>query len=217
MTNVLILGAGGRTARRVIDLLAGVTGCQLTLFARDTDRIAHVPDGARVVTGDALDREALSEAITGQDIVFAALAGEVDEMAEGIITAMTAHHVDRLIFIAGLGIYDEVPGEFGERNRKLFGGYLTPYREAADMITDSALDYTILRPAWFIDGDDVDYEVTHRGEEFRGRVVTRQSVADVVASIVANPTRYSRDDIGISKPGSDELEPVLPGEEKRGN
>ena len=70
----------------------------------------------------------------------------------------------RLLFVASLGIYDEVPGKFGEWNRHEIGAYLPPFRRAADAIEASGLDYTILRPAWLTDEDEVDYETTERNE-----------------------------------------------------
>ncbi|ETA91417.1 hypothetical protein O982_25250, partial [Mycobacterium avium 10-5581] len=70
----------------------------------------------------------------------------------------------RLIWISTLGIYDEVPGEFGRWNhRMLDGGYLETYAAAAKVIESSRLDYTIIRPAWLTDKDEVDYEITQKG------------------------------------------------------
>ena len=54
----------------------------------------------------------------------------------------------RLIFVLSLGIYDEVPGKFGEWNNATIGEDLKPFRHAADAIEASKLDYTIIRPAW---------------------------------------------------------------------
>jgi hypothetical protein len=86
---------------------------------------------------------------------------------------MNAAGVQRLIFVASLGIYDEVPGKFGTWNRRQIGAYLPPFRRAADLIESSGLNYTILRPAWLTDEDEVDYETTDRNEPFRGTEVSR--------------------------------------------
>jgi hypothetical protein len=48
-----------------------------------------------------------------------------------------------------MGINDEVPGQ---RHRSV----LDPYRDSAEIIEASDLDYTILRPAWFTDADEID-------------------------------------------------------------
>jgi NAD(P)H-binding len=87
---------------------------------------------------------------------------------------MDAAKVRRLLFVASLGIYDEVPGKFGEWNRRQIGAYLPPFRRAADVIEASGLD-TLLWPAWLTDKDEVDYETTGRNEPFKGTEVSRKS------------------------------------------
>ncbi len=64
---------------------------------------------------------------------------------------MRASGVKRLIFVLSLGIYDEIPGRFGEWNHEITGEPLKYYRRAADAIEASGLDFTILRPAWLTD------------------------------------------------------------------
>jgi len=52
-----------------------------------------------------------------------------------------------------------VPGALRQWNRRQPGPLLCPYRAAADTIEASGLDYTILRPAWLTNPDEVSYEV----------------------------------------------------------
>lgn len=186
MTKVLVLGAGGQIARWAIKMLSG-QDVELTLFLRDVSRLAGAPQSARLVGGDVLDRERLDPAVRGQDVVYANLAGELDAQAARIVESMRAAGVQRLVFITALGIYDEVPGRFGEWNRHQIGPLLRPYRAAADTIEGSGLDYTILRPAWLTDADEVSYEVTQRDEPFKGTEVSRKSVAALVTDIVTHP------------------------------
>ncbi|MBO2465371.1 SDR family oxidoreductase [Actinomadura violacea] len=206
MPNVLVLGAGGRIAQQATRMLAD-NDADLTLFARDPGRLTDTPASARVVEGDVLDRDRLADAVAGQDIVYANLAGDLDVQAERIVEAMRKQSVQRLIFITSLGIYDEVPGAFGEWNRRQIGGMLPPYRAAADTIEASSLDYTILRPAWLTDTDEVDYELTHKDEPFKGTEVSRKSVAALVADIIASPDLWPRSNLGVNKPGTDSDKP----------
>jgi uncharacterized protein YbjT (DUF2867 family) len=113
------------------------------------------------------------------------------------------------IFITALGIYDEVPGAFGAWNRSQIGPMLGPYRAAADAIEESSLDYTILRPAWLTDADEVSYEVTQRDEPFKGTEVSRKSVAALVTDIVTHPDRWVRANLGVNKPGTDGDKPAF--------
>lgn len=122
---------------------------------------------------------------------------------------MQAEGVKRLVFVLSLGIYDEVPGKFGEWNNGIIGEELKPYRRAADVIEASGLDYTILRPAWLMDEDDVDYEVTAKGEPFKGTVVSRKSVGDLIAKVIRSPELNMRKNLGINKPDTDGDKPYF--------
>ncbi|NLS18829.1 SDR family oxidoreductase [Rhizobium sp. P40RR-XXII] len=211
MTNVLILGAGGQIARHVIEALGGDRDTHLTLLARNPTKLAaSAPAGTEIVQGDVLDAAKLEAAVTGKDIVYANLIGEdLDDQARAVIAAMQAQGVKRLIFVLSLGIYDEVPGKFGEWNRGMIGEDLKPYRRAADAIEASGLDYTILRPAWLTDEDEVDYALTAKGEAFQGTVVSRRSVGDLIARIVVKPDLHARANLGVNKPNSDGDKPYF--------
>jgi hypothetical protein len=58
-----------------------------------------------------LDRATLVRAVTGNDIVYANLAGDLERQAEAIVCVMAQTGVRRLIFVSSMGIYDEIPGE----------------------------------------------------------------------------------------------------------
>jgi uncharacterized protein YbjT (DUF2867 family) len=194
MRNVLILGANGSIARVATRLFLDETDAQLTLFVRDPRRRDHVDrDRARVVQGDVLDAAALRDAMAGQDAVYAGLAGDLGRMARAIVRAMDETGVRRLVFISSMGIYDEVPGQ-------RYSSVLDPYRDAAEVVEASGLDYTILRPAWFTDVDEVDYETTQKGEPFRGGVVSRKSVAALVVKLAMSPDLEVRSSLGVNKP-----------------
>ncbi|NOJ80391.1 SDR family oxidoreductase [Myxococcus xanthus] len=206
MKNVLILGAGGQIARWVIQLLAGDSNIRLTLFLRNARRLAG--ENAHVVEGDVLDRSSLDAAMTGQEVVYANLTGDdIDAQAQSVIASMKAAGVKRLVFVTSLGIYDEVPGAFGEWNRREIGEYLPPFRRAADTIEASGLAYTILRPAWLSDVDEVDYAITARNQPFGGTEVSRKSVAALIAKIIASPGLHVGGNLGVHKPGSDGEKP----------
>jgi len=194
MRNVLILGANGSIAREATRLFLDETDAQLTLFLRDPSRLEPVDhDRARVVQGDVLDAAALREAMAGQDAVYAGLAGDLERMARAIVEAMDETGLRRLVFISSMGIYDEVPGQ-------TYSGVLDSYRDAAEVIEASDLDYTILRPAWFTSAGEVDYETTQKGEPFKGGLVSRKSVAALVVKLAMSPDLEVRGSLGVSKP-----------------
>ena len=192
MNNVIILGAGGQIARHVIDMLVKKDDVNLTLFLRDKSRLKNGDVfGCRIVEGDVLNYGRLKEAVAGQDVVYANLAGDLEAMAKNIVRAMDETGVRKLIFISSIGIYDDPVKPV-----------LKPYRQAADVIEASDLDYTILRPTWFTGVDEVDYETTRKGEPERGSVISQKSLATLVAKIIESPEQYARESLGVNKPGS---------------
>lgn len=211
MSHVLILGASGQIAKWVVEALAGDHNVRQTLLLRDPKKLTgREPANARVVIGSVLDKKLLKSAMAGQDVVYANLTGDdLDKQAQAVIAAMQAAGVKRLVFVLSLGIYDEVPGKFGDWNNALIGEDLKPFRRAADAIEASGLDYTLVRPAWLMDEDEVDYELTAKGEPFKGTVVSRRSVGDLIARVIANPALHVGENLGVSKPGSDGDKPYF--------
>ncbi len=192
MKNVVILGASGNIARKVIELLSDWEDIKLTLFLRKASRLNGIDtSGASVIEGDVLNFDQLKQAISGQDIVYANLAGNLESMAKNIVKAMEQTGVKKLIFISSIGIYDTP-----------LRSVLIPYRRAADVFEASDLDYTILRPTWFTNSKEVDYELTRKGEAENGSVISQKSLATFITKIIESPEKYSRQNLGINKPNS---------------
>ena len=190
MKKVIILGAGGSLAEYVIEELNKQTDVHLTLFLRNKKRL-KLPKKAdyAVIEGDIMDYASLKTAVEGQDIVYVNLAGNLEAMGKNIVRAMKETGVKRVIAISSIGIYN-VP----------LRQVLVPYRKLADVIEDSDLDYTILRPDWFTDSNEVDYAITRKGELEQGTAVSRKSIATFIATIIENPELHKNENLGISKP-----------------
>jgi uncharacterized protein YbjT (DUF2867 family) len=190
MRNVIILGASGNIAKQVIDILVKEDDIRLTLFLRNAGRLRNNDvSKCRIIEGNLLELDQLKKAIKEQDIVYANLSGDLEAMARNIVKAMRETGVKKLIFISSIGIYD-VP------LRPVLG----PYRKAADVIEASDLEYTILRPTWFTNTDEVDYETTRKGEPEKGSVISQKSLATFITKIIETPEKYVRENLGVNKP-----------------
>lgn len=188
MKKVLIIGATGSLAKVVIEALSQKEHLELTLFARNKNRIAN-PNHFTVIEGDALNYTDVKNAVKGQDIVYVNLAGNLGTMARNIVAAMEESNVKRIIAISSIGIYD-----------KPLKPVLEPYRTLADVIEASGLDYTILRPDWFTNANEVDYITTLKGQPETGTAVSRKSIADFVSKLILHPDKHVKENLGISKP-----------------
>ena len=192
MKNILILGANGGLAQTVIPVLLENPELTLTLVSRNIRRLqTFANERVNVVQADVMDLPQLESLMQGQDVVYANLLGHLEAMAENIVQAMNHTNVKRLIWISSMGIY----GETGEDH----GAILEPYRRSAQVVENSRLDYTIIRPAWFTDGHEIDYQLTRKGEPFQGRQVSKRSIAHLIAKLIERPEFSIRESLGIGR------------------
>ena len=198
MVKVVVLGAHGQVAQIAERFLYANQDVETTLFLCNAKRLEDAKSQARIVEGSATDAAQLEKAMKGQDIVYANLGGkdDIDLEAEAVVEAMHNANVKRLIWISTLGIYDEVPGKFGEWNKETLGDYITEYAKAAKRIEDSDLDYTIIRPTWMDNKNEVDYEKSKKGEPITDTEVSRKSVAAYVYHLIKNPKEDVKQSIG---------------------
>lgn len=200
MKNVLIIGATGTLGSAARQAILDGTDDKLTLFARSTNRIRIVDDNReKVISGNVMNDADLDKAMAGQNAVFAALSGNLKAYAEKIVAAMDRNNVLRLVFITSMGIYNEIPASVGASGNLSSNPVLQSYRDAANVIEDSDLNYTIVRPGWFT-GGPVNYQITRKGEQFGGHDVSISSIADIVMKLVDDDALYSKDSIGVNTP-----------------
>jgi len=207
MKKVLILGASGSIATLIERQLLDNPEIQMTLLARHPERLAadiHQDSRVKVVMADVVkDQAQLVAAMQGQDLIYANLYGaNLKQQAQHVIAAMDTAKLSRLIWISANGIYNEIPGKYGRWNAEMLGSTLDAYAAGAKVVETSHLDYTIIRPAWFSDKNTVSYELTQKGQAFKGTEVSRQSVATYISSLILDPDQGIKQSIGISEPNT---------------
>lgn len=189
MKKILIIGATGGLAQHVIEAAQQTPELELTLFARQPNRIpSRLSEGATLIEGNAMNIADLEAAILGKDLVYVNLAGNLDAMSQNIIAAMKSTGVSRIVAISSIEIY-----------KTPLQSVLVPYRKLADNIEASGLDYTIIRPDWFTSGSEIDYHITRKPEAEVGGAVSQKSIAHFVNEIFDNPELYLRENVGISR------------------
>lgn len=196
---ILILGANGRIARLVSDRLLKESKANLRLFLRRANRLSKLKSArVELIESDVSDIRALQEAMQGVDIVYANLSGDLGLYAQNIITAMQNANIKRLIWISSVGVYNEV----NEYELRRVSPWLGEHKKSVEIIENSKLDYTIIRPGWLSNDDTINYGLTQKGQDFINpeKYISRASVADLIVKICLDPKLYIRASLGIHTP-----------------
>ena len=130
MKKVIVIGASGSLAKSVIEAVKPLGSIKLALFLRNKNRISkELSNDCEIFEGDALNFDDIKKAVSGQDIVYVNLEGNLELMTENIVKAMQESGVKRIIAISSIGIY-ETP----------LKPVLVPYRKLSDIIEKSGLN-----------------------------------------------------------------------------
>lgn len=101
---ILIIGATGTIGSAVRSILLKETNYMLTLFSRSAGNLNIDSSREKAISGSVTKDADLDKVIKGQDVVFAALSGNLGDYAKHIVDGMHRNGVKRLIFITSMGI-----------------------------------------------------------------------------------------------------------------
>ncbi len=206
---LLILAANGQIAQLVENEILSnekFADVQLTLGLRNSQRLTKFADNGRVrlLDVDLEDENSVNNAMIGQELVFVAVVDHDadNKMTKNVIQAMKNNNVDRIISTNILGIYNEVPGEFGRWNHEMVLNGLQAAIDSDKLLSQSGLTYTNLRLPWLNDRNEVRYSITTKDEPYYGVSGSRKSVADLVLKIVADQSYGANDSLGLADPAT---------------
>lgn len=206
---VTIFGATGSVGRHLVQQ-ALEKGHAVIALTRQPDKLAdiHHPQ-LTVVQGNILYDQDVDRAVRGADAVFCAIGdgsqGRIRAAGtERILAAMTANGVRRFICQTTLGL-----GE-SRQNLNFFWRYVMfglvlrraflDHVRQEQLIMDSDLDYTIVRPSAFTDGPrTADYQMGFDGNLRKLKLkISRADVADCMLRILDASGSYRRKAVSIS-------------------
>lgn len=210
MKNVILIGANGSTSSEIIPRLLEQDDVKLTLFLRRASRLQNMQsDRVNVVEGDATSLADLTRAIRGHEIVISTMGGmDLDVKTANIARAMKKVGARHLIVMSAGGIYDELPEPFNAWDKSMVGRTRPINLKTAEVVEQSGLAYTVLRPVWLTDKPTEGFELTQKGETFQGTETSRASIGRFVADLVKDPQRYANQNLGISQPNTDGTRPA---------
>lgn len=205
MKKVMIVGAHGATAQILTKRLLNETDDELILFLRNAKRLDEYSDNKRVtlVDGDVLETTELANAMKPADIIYSNVGGtNLADQTESILASMRQTNKQRLNFISALGAHHELSGKFGQWNEQAIAAFLPGFRKSAQLLIDSGVIYTEIRPSWLTNNDEIDYEEKNLNQPLTGTEVSRASVADFALKVINNPEQYQKASVGLSKPNT---------------
>jgi len=192
---VLVIG-GTRGVGREVLVTAHSAGHEVTLLARNAERISLPVTGVRVVAGDAGDAADIERAVAGQQaIVWTVGVGptrlRVDLFSRGtqfLLAAMAKHGVKRLVCVTGIGAGDSRGHGGFLYDRVVQPLFMKSVYEDKDrqeaQLRASDVDWTIVRPGRLTNGPATGLvRALTEIEGVRARSVSR---ADVAGFIVEN-------------------------------
>lgn len=205
MKRILILGATGTFGKALVERLNNDKDCHLTLVSRHATDCYPDNDQCHVVDCDATKAENLQHVMKEYDVVYCAISGnDLPIVADNIVSAMKETGIRRLIFMGAVGVYDEIPSDMDDEDNVRNNPEQVPNREAVDIVENSGLDYTILRPGYLRDGDKDDFTLTFKGEQAKGYISTIPSVVGLAVRLINDDTLYVRQSVSITKDMSHE-------------
>lgn len=158
---LLVFGSTGSVGRHLVHRALD-EGHAVTAFAREPEKLDIEHEKLRVVQGDVLDPGTVANAVQGGEdavvcIIGAGAEGTVrTEGTKHIVRAMEEAGVRRLICQSALGVGDSWENLSVEWKKIVKGPLRGAYDDHAGQeaqITQSGLDWTIVRAAAFTDGE----------------------------------------------------------------
>ncbi len=150
--------------------------------------------GLEVISGDALDATAVAETIGGADAVVSALGPRgaksqtlLAGAAENVVAAMEKTGARRLVCVSAAGAYIGGDPDTGWLLKaivpRVFARQFADVREMENVIRESGLDWTIVRPARLVNRPGTGrYRVRPDFPPPHGRTIARADVAHFIAA-----------------------------------
>ena len=197
-----VLGGTGRIGRIIVEQ-ALAAGFDVTVLARDPQKLGPTAERLRVIAGSKSDPAAVREAVGGADAVISALgpdgnaADQVVKLREGmrlVIGAMRDTGVRRIVNLSGAAV--DAPGDrkpaidrVASRIVRLVSRHVVAAKQAEfDELLSSGLEWVAVRPPLVTDGPHTGryragLDVLHPGAR-----ISRADIADFMLAQAADPT-----------------------------
>ena len=190
---IIVFGSTGGTGIELIKQ-AVKQGHEVTAFVRNASKVPFSDPAVQAIEGDVLDLKTIQAAIGNNQAAISVLGvrlgqppGTVrSEGTRNIVTALSATNLRRFVSVSTVGVGDSL-SRLSFFARILFPRIIGPARlnEAKcqeEIIRQSSLDWTILRPTRLFDSDAVgQYKIANN---LRTGMSSKLSRADLAAALL---------------------------------
>lgn len=201
---VIVFGASGTIGRHLIEQSLE-KGHLVTAFSRNKEKLSKIiHTNLKLVEGDVLNIDNVNEAIMGQDVVIVTIGSESrtsivrSEGTKNIIAAMQTNGVNRLICQTTLGTGDSKDNLNFFWKYVMFGWFLKQvfldHELQEQYVKNSKLDWTIVRPAAFTDGEKTEkylHGFNSKNKALKLKI-SRPDVADFILKQINNQSYLLR-------------------------
>ncbi|MDE0051023.1 MAG: NAD(P)H-binding protein [Rhodospirillales bacterium] len=203
--NIVLLGASGRTGRKVLVGALGA-GDRVTALVRAEGKLADLShERLDVRVGSACDPRVLAALLPGHDVVISTLgprrptkaaAAVYSDSARAIVGAMEGSDVDRLLVTSSALLFPS--GRLRDRAlRGLVRSVVQEARRMEELICASSLDWTIARTGFLTDDASTAYRQAEGALPEGGGSISRAAVARFLLT-AARQSAHRRQVVGLS-------------------
>lgn len=203
---LFLIGATGHTGTQVIDL-ALARSHDVTAFVRSPQKIHRSDPKLRIVQGNPYDAEQLANAMAGHDAVISALGVRppqafrphtlVQECAQSTVTAMARAGVNRLFLVSAAVLFPQKGVAFAFF-RALLKHIARDLRAAENIVTGTALEWTIARPPRLTSASDVTYRALQNALPEKGFSMSFRAVGAFMIDAAEQHT-FIRNVVGLAR------------------
>lgn len=180
-------------------------GIDVSVLARFPEKIVMDDSKAKILKGDVLNRDDLTSAIKGQDVVCSCIGVPItfkpvslfSRAAANIVEVMEEKSDQKFIAISGIGAGDS-KGHGGFLYDKIFKPLFlsTIYQDKdreEEIIEASKLNWLIVRPAGLTNGPQTGrYRVIEDLEGIVAKRISRMDVADFILNQIEKPDLFGK-------------------------
>jgi len=201
---LIVLGATGGIGKYLLEY-ATARGHEVTAFARAPQKIALKAGGLRVVPGDLLSEEQLTQVLRGHDVVLSAFGPATlrrvkmrSQFGEVLTRALERSGVPRALVVSSALLFRDQNALGSVLRATIFRNLIPDMTAMEAALERDGLEWTIVRPPRLTNGPLRENYSVADGRLPKGMTISRACVADFMVKEAERPA-HVRQIVGLSQ------------------